>query len=102
MTENHECKCCGGSRPHNGEICLGCGTPILKCKPSKSTNRFRSSCPQCASDGPHVVLEAGRYRCPKCTAVFEQPDFGFVDDRPDINAEKKEKLEADQKKARRA
>jgi hypothetical protein len=98
VTSEHECRPCGGKRPHNGSHCLGCGSPIEICRPSKNRNRWRSSCPSCASDGPHQTLEAGRYRCQKCNAIFEQPDFGFVDDRPDINVEKLEKLEADSRK----
>lgn len=88
---NHVCRMCGGSRPHNGEICLGCGTPIAACKPLQ-VRRDKTTCPKCTDNGPFQPIRAGRVRCLKCTAVFEGPDFGFVDDRPHVNLEKLERL----------
>lgn len=87
----HQCRICDGKRPHNGTICLGCGTLLVKCK-AATVKRDIRECPKCTHTGPHKLIEAGRMRCLKCTAVFEGPDFGFVDDRPEVNAEKKERL----------
>lgn len=91
MSGTHNCRMCGGTRPHNGEICLGCATPLAACKPVP-VRRDGNICPKCTHHGPHKDIEALRVRCLKCGAVFEGPDFGFVDDRPHVNFEKLERL----------
>jgi len=96
-TKKHRCRICRGDRPNDGVICLGCGTALLKCQETRK-KRPVTECPGCRASGPFKVLEAGRFRCTKCTAVFEQGDFDFVDDRPDVNVEKKERLEMDRKR----
>ena len=97
----HRCRICNGDRPHNGLHCQGCGTEIVRCKPAKT--KRSSACHVCAHTGPHKLIEAGRFRCLKCTAVFEGPDVGYLDDRPDVNLEKAERLieEAKRRKAMR-
>ena len=97
MSETHRCKICRGDRPNNGLVCLGCGTALIKCKESK-LKTFKPECPGCTHTGPHQTLEHGRFRCLKCTAVFERGDVGYLDDRPDVNVEKLERLEADRRK----
>lgn len=97
MSGTHNCRMCGGDRPHNGKACLGCGTELVKCRPTK-VRRSGSNCPGCTHNGPHQVLEYGRFRCVKCTAVFEGPDVGYLDDRPDVNVEKLERLTAEIKR----
>lgn len=92
-TMNHNCSICRGSRPHNGSVCLGCGTPLAKATLKKTDRRNTTECPGCRHNGPFQDI-GGRLRCGKCTAVFEGSDFGFVDDRPDVNAEKMERLAA--------
>lgn len=89
----HQCRFCGGQRENDGETCLGCGSPLDKCQDMKP-KCSRSKCPGCTHTGPHQTLEQGRFRCLKCTAVFEHGDFGYLDDRPHVNVEKKERLEA--------
>lgn len=93
----HRCRICQGDRPHNGTTCLGCGTLLVKCKETKE-KRNRHECPGCTHTGPHQITEHGRWRCVKCTAIFEGPDFGFVDDRPEVNAAKKERAASEMRK----
>jgi len=100
-TQKHKCRFCQGIRENNGEACFGCGSPLAKCL-ERSSKRGRNECPGCTHTGPHKAIEAGRYRCVKCTAVFEGPDVGFLDDRPDVNLEKLERMELDRKKTRGA
>lgn len=96
----HDCRMCGGKRPHNGKACLGCGTELIKCKPSR-TNRRSDVCPGCTHHGPHKEIEHHRYRCLKCMAVFERPDVHYLDVRPDVNVEKQERLIEEIKRQRR-
>lgn len=56
---------------------------------AKSVNR---RCPRCDSRAVQREIEPGRYCCNRCRAVFEDDDFGYVDDRPDVNAEKREAM----------
>lgn len=97
MSETHQCTICRGLRPNNGVVCLGCGTALLKCSQRKA-KRHTTECPGCTHTGPHQTLEAGRYRCLKCTAIFEHGDVGYLDDRPDINAEKLERMAVERRK----
>lgn len=92
MSNTHYCKCCRGIRPNDGLICQGCGTALLHCRVVKQ-KKPRIECAQCGSNGPFREREPGRKVCVKCNGVFEAADFSFVDDRPDINVEKKERLE---------
>lgn len=94
----HNCRFCGGPRPHNETYCLGCGTEIEKCKPVQTSRRKDPNCPKCTHNGPHQNLSATRRRCVKCTAVFEGADFGFVDDRPEVNLAKIERAESEKRK----
>ena len=96
--KKHRCRICNGDRPHNGLHCQGCGTEIVKCKPTK-TKRI-VDCPGCGNRGPFRELEAGRYHCTKCTATFEGADVGYLDDRPDVNAEKQERMIEEAKRRR--
>lgn len=92
MSQSHLCPICNGNRPHNGLICLGCGTSLIVCAGKKPKQVQRHECPSCAANGPHKLLEPGRFCCKKCLAVFESADGYAVDDRPDRNAEKLEEL----------
>lgn len=92
LSEQHNCPICRGDRPHNGEMCLGCGTHLIKLAGMKTKQVIRHECPSCAAGGPHKELEPGRYCCRKCLAIFESADGWAVDDRPDVNAEKMEAM----------
>lgn len=93
LPQRHHCTICGGIRPCADGVCLGCGgsarTPAggVPPKPARTT-----PCPRCGTFS-RSTLEPGRYCCRNCQAVYEADDFGFVDDRPDINAEKRERQE---------
>ena len=93
----HDCRICNGHRPHNGKQCLGCSADLVRCKRAKIKRNW-NECPGCTHTGPHKLTDDRQYRCHKCGATFEGPDFSFVDDRPDINVDKKERLEAERKK----
>lgn len=99
MRSTHKCRFCCGTRENDGEVCLGCGSQLKNCL-DKEPKRPRRECPGCTHGGPHREIEPGRYRCLKCTAVFEGADVGFLDDRPDVNVEKLERMELDRKKSR--
>lgn len=96
MKQFHSCGICGGIRENNGSSCLGCGTELDKCIDQRKKPKA-PRCPKCQS-GTGKEIEPGRYCCKNCQAVFEAMDFSFLDDRPDRNVEKKERLELDRKK----
>ena len=85
----HDCNICNGVRPNNGAVCLGCGSPIARCKRPKP----RKTIPRCPRGCISAVYETepGRYCCRGCSAVFEQLESVALDDRPDVNAEKRER-----------
>lgn len=87
---NHDCNICDRISPHNGAICLGCGAPIARCKRPKA----RKSVPRCPRGCISAVYETepGRYCCRGCSAVFEQLETVALDDRPDVNLEKRERM----------
>lgn len=97
MSLTHNCRFCGGNRPHNNVHCLGCGSAIESCRPVR-VHRKNHDCPKCTHNGPHQTLGPKRFRCVKCTAVFEGPDFGFVDTRPEVNLAKIERAESETRK----
>lgn len=86
----HNCRPCGKVSPHDGKICLGCGTPIANAKAAKAPAGPKRVCPKCKS-GSYRVLEEGRFVCRGCAAVYEELDGFAWDDRPDVNAEKRER-----------
>jgi len=99
MSRIHNCRICGGNRPCDEKHCLGCGTELVRCKAAKLKRNW-NECPACTHTGPHKLTSDKQFRCQKCGATFEGPDFNFVDDRPDVNVDKKDRL-ADEIKKRR-
>lgn len=92
MTQRtHNCRFCGGLRDNNGKSCSGCGSDLVACTQTKEITK-RVTCPACKLNGLSVEMEPGRFRCQHCRSVFETDDMGFLDDRPDINLDKKEWL----------
>lgn len=100
MTQTHTCKICRGPRPHNGSVCLGCGTELKNSTVTRVKTR-KKQCPECCSYMPHILIDPGRWRCGKCNAVFEAGDVGYLDDRPDVNLEKQERYEQMKKQGKR-
>lgn len=88
--QTHNCRPCGKVSPHDGRICLGCGTPIAKAKAPSKPAATKQVCPKCKSGG-YRVLEPGRFICNGCQTVYEELDGYAWDDRPDVNAEKRER-----------
>ena len=90
MTTRIHCRFCGGARPTGSGRCLGCGAPVANAelKPRKRSRPPRR-CPRCGSNR-HRERHDNTFECSACSAVFEDADFGFVDDRPEVNAMKKE------------
>lgn len=97
MSQKHDCRCCGGERPNNGVLCLGCGTLLTVCEQLKRKAE-RNACPQCNSRRMHIKMDVNRYRCGECNALFEDSEISYLDDRPDVNLEKKEQFERGKKK----
>lgn len=89
------CRFCVGPRGVNSaKQCEGCGMPVANANVPESVrkqNKLRLKCPKCR--GTHIrEIEADRYCCETCDSVFEAADTGFVDDRPEQNAMKKERV----------
>lgn len=89
---NINCRFCQGPRPTANGVCLGCGAPVERAE-IKSRKRTRKPriCPRCASGSYKLTGDEGRFICRMCLTVFEDYEFGFVDDRADVNAMKKER-----------
>ena len=61
--------------------------------PCREFRKARKTIPRCPRGCISAVYETepGRYCCRGCSAVFEQLESGALDDRPDVNAEKRER-----------
>lgn len=86
------CRYCNGVREFTTRQCLGCGSPKANAMvPAGSLSKKKAfRCPKCKSTRTSC-LEDERHVCADCRAVFEADDVGFLDTRPDINAEKRER-----------
>ena len=85
------CKICNRPTTFNKRECLSCLTPIARAKRKKTeTLKPQPQCPRHCGTGLKQI-KPGRFRCNNCGAVFEADDFSFVDERPAVNAEKKER-----------
>lgn len=84
------CRICRGER-NADSVCLGCGTPVANAE-QKLAKRVKTmrKCPRCASSR-YRDISGGQFSCLECHAMFEDPDFCFVDSRPEQNAMKKER-----------
>jgi transposase-like protein len=83
---------CRKVSPHDGRRCLGCGTPIANAKVTTKAPA-KPRCPNCGSGKNKPVLgDESRLECQACHAAFELPDGYALDDRPDVNAEKRERM----------
>lgn len=89
MSDTHNCRICGGIRPCVDSRCMGCGSSLRLCGSVAAKKPVH--CPQCGKS-KYVNMEIDRFRCEGCATIFEKDDFRFLDDRPDVNAEKKERM----------
>lgn len=97
--KDHYCKFCDGKRPNDGEFCLGCGSQLAKCARSVAPDRVNvPRCPICSSKAKPEQMADGQIKCSTCLTLFEKTDFSFLDTRPDVNAQKKEKAARDARK----
>lgn len=90
--KNGFCRFCNGQRRVNSKKqCEGCGMPVANAMlpESNRTKVKKPMCPRCRSSHS-TEREKGRYNCETCGGVFEAADMGYVDDRPEQNAIKKE------------
>lgn len=92
-----QCRICRKHTPTDGQLCLGCGTPVENAIDNSRLKVRKPQCPKCNS-GANYEIETGRFSCRDCMAVFEAEDFGYVDTRPDVNLDKKERLQVRKKK----
>lgn len=101
MTEQTEINCsiCRGIRPCRDGRCLGCGSNIRICGSVKEKSAVH--CPQCGRSKSVSKPEADRFHCSWCNIVFEKDDFVCLDDRPEVSAMKKERLELEKKRGGR-
>jgi ribosomal protein L37AE/L43A len=94
MSDRIYCRICCGERPMSKDMCLGCGTPRANAAVPKSNKpantQPKPKCPGCGLDHS-TMLEAGRWQCAVCHAVFEGVEFTFLDDRAEQNAIKRER-----------
>ena len=87
-----DCRFCGGSRPDNGTVCLGCGMPVQNAINRTRPPRRMVVCPGCHSQKVRSRSD-GTFECVSCGAWFDNDDEGIVavDTRPVENAEKRER-----------
>lgn len=88
MTKTIDCRFCNGTRDANDSMCLGCGSPIANARRTVKVRKAEKPCPECNSRNSSVI-DDHRFMCRDCGGTFENEDFGFVDDRPEINAMKR-------------
>ena len=87
-----KCRICRGVRNTNGRVCLGCGTPVANAIDRNKPKRARPTCPICGPRPKVSEVQPGRFECGGCRSHFEADDVGYVDTRPDVNAEKRERV----------
>ena len=97
MTEKKKhCRICNGRRGETelgrNVVCEGCATPVANCHITDvqlSRTKTRLVCPMCrGTRADHIEL--GRFCCTTCGTQYELLEQEFLDDRPDVNLEKKE------------
>lgn len=92
------CRYCQHERQTTeGGLCTGCGAPAAnaRLRQPKPQTSLAPKCPRCGCRKASALDKS--WLCNKCGTEFELSDLFFLDDRPDVNAMKRESL----KKARR-
>lgn len=87
------CRFCRGVREVNAaRQCVGCGMPAGNAMvPVSKPRKSRPMCPRCRSSNT-TEKERDRYSCETCGGTFEPLEQTFVDDRPEQNAMKRERV----------
>lgn len=85
-----DCRFCRKRREDVNGLCGGCGSEVRLAgvKPPQRDINTPASCPKCGRRG--VPQDDHRWVCISCNSWFERDDQTYVDDRPDVNAEKQE------------
>ena len=87
------CNFCKGRRNVYHGLCDGCGHPEANVTAGSKQRQPAAArvpaCPACHSSN-RQELEPGRWLCRGCAGIFETEDVGYLDDRPDVNAQKRE------------
>lgn len=97
LTREH-CRFCNRLTTFNEKRCTSCGMPKLNAivhTPATPSVEKPPRCPNLCIGRMGFVsvpkeIEPGRFQCSICGSVFEKDDFSFLDDRPTVNAMKKE------------
>lgn len=84
------CGVCRGQRDDICGMCSGCGGRVAEVRMSAKPKPKSPQCPRCGPRTDAYKLKRGTYHCRKCGAEFSPVEVGFVDSRPDVNAEKRE------------
>ncbi len=90
-----DCRFCGGTRPTNGKMCLGCGSPVQNAINRNKVQKRVHICPKCHRSN-YTPRPDGSAVCNNCDAWFDLDDEGIVavDTRPEENAKKRERRAA--------
>jgi DNA-directed RNA polymerase subunit RPC12/RpoP len=82
------CRICRRQRPESGK-CSSCGTGLTPYYEPKA-KAPSPSCPKCRGKHTQATPHGSRV-CRDCGAEFEPVEVGYLDTRPDVNAEKRER-----------
>lgn len=99
-TQTIRCRYCQGTRPTAQGRCLGCGMPVANARDNSVPKNAKRRCPKCGA-GSYRTVDACRYICGGCSAVYEDADVGYLHTDPAINAEKLETVKRVNPKRRR-
>lgn len=93
------CNFCRKVRQDVNGLCSGCGSEVRLAEKKRPAFDLNTPCP-CPKCGRRGVPQEDdqRWFCLSCNIHFERDDQTYVDDRPDVNAEKQEAFRERQKK----
>lgn len=92
------CGICSGKRDNVGGMCSGCGGEVSEVRMSANPKPKPVQCPQCGPRTDAYPLGRGEHHCRRCGVKFSPVEFAFVDTRPEVNAEKRERGNARRKR----
>lgn len=94
MSDIIHCRYCNGERQTTPSgLCTGCGAPAANAKvhSPKKQESLAPKCPQCGGRKARALDKS--WLCLKCGAEFDLSDLFILDDRPDVNAMKREAMQ---------